>query len=345
MYGVLYNNDYNDRIGQIVKAGEFSNALSTTDLQPSRLVGGSLGMRYIGGASEMREDNEPNAYRPRGAVYVGHSPSPRYIVPYSIVNYPQFNAVELADVDRLKSGLHPSMSAGCYCQAEAEAEDDDDMSGGKIKISKKVKRDFKRVGRVLKPVGKELLKVGKEIATELGKQALQKGKEMALDYIESNTMQGQGIKKDMKKVGRQIKKALTSKDAKKFYKSAARGALDIVQPIASLAVSKYVPEPIADVLTETGTEVIKRKIGRGRPRKVAGVGIYEGAGVKSGGASSGGASSGAGAKSGGAKSGAGAKSGGADKRKARGNLIKKLMKEKGMKLGEASKYIKDNNLI
>jgi hypothetical protein len=36
---------------------------------------------------------------------------------------------------------------------------------------------------------------------------------------------------------------------------------------------------------------------------------------------------------------------GTGKKQARGALIKKLMKEKGMKLGEASKYIKQHNLL
>jgi hypothetical protein len=40
-----------------------------------------------------------------------------------------------------------------------------------------------------------------------------------------------------------------------------------------------------------------------------------------------------------------AKAGAGDKRKRRGQLISKLMKEKGMSLGEASKHIKQHNLI
>ena len=45
---------------------------------------------------------------------------------------------------------------------------------------------------------------------------------------------------------------------------------------------------------------------------------------------------------GGAKDAKGAK---IDKRKIRGQLLSKIMKETGMKLGEASKYIKENNLV
>jgi hypothetical protein len=67
-------------------------------------------------------------------------------------------------------------------------------------------------------------------------------------------------------------------------------------------------------------------------------------GAKSGGAKSGGAKSG-GAKSGGAKSG-GAKSGGAKKggRNARAEIVKKVMKERGVKMIEASKIVKKEGL-
>jgi hypothetical protein len=51
-----------------------------------------------------------------------------------------------------------------------------------------------------------------------------------------------------------------------------------------------------------------------------------------------------GARSGGARSG-GAKRALSDRQKARNAMVKKLMTEKGMKLGEASRYIKENDLI
>lgn len=406
MYGVIYESPYNERIGQVVKTAQFKSAWSPQDLQPMRLVGGSL--RMIGGAERM-QDPEDNLYRPRGAMYVSPAPT-KYIVPYSVVSYPQFNAVELLEVDKLKSGNHPPLSAGAY-------------SGGKIKISKKVKRDFKKIGRVLKPVGRELLKIGKE----LGRESLKKGKEMALerldDYLEGmqemegegfkqdvekmakkvgrkgkkdlmkveralkksakevenaltktayqvkdgvvdsayqvkGAVVGKGVKKDLKKVGKVLKKTFTSKPAKAFYK----GLLDVVTPAVALGVSAYTgaPPEVAEVGVGALTNMAKKRIGkgmtpavykpeipniskpRGRPCKVAGVGIYEGNGAISGaGVISGGAS---GAKSGGAKK-MPKPAGGTDKRKMRGALLKKLMKEKGMTLPEASKYIKENKLM
>jgi hypothetical protein len=158
-----------------------------------------------------------------------------------------------------------------------------------------------------------------------------------------------GVKPNLKKVGKVLKKTFVSKPAKKVYKE----LIDIVKPAVALGVSSYtgLDPTLSQIGVDALTNVAKKRIGdgvvkkRGRPRKVAGVGVYEGNGM-SGGESdsieekSGGAS---GAKSGGAKS--GGASGKVDKRKVRGMLIKKLMKEKKMTLPEASKHIKQNKLI
>lgn len=330
MYGVLYDNLYNENVGSIVKQGQYRNAYQPNDLQPMRLVGG----RLIGGTQVLTE-TEDNVYRPRGAVYATQIPN-AYIVPYSVVSYPQFNAVELANVDRLKNGTHYPLSAGA-------------LSAGKI-TKKGLKKGLKKVGKVLKPVGKQILKVGSEIASELGQELLNTGKDMAKqqlrDYLlgEQTNMYGSGeceecgdeleggAKPNLKKVGKVLKKTFASKPAKKVYKE----LIDVVSPAVALGVSSYtgVPLPVAMLGVDAVSNVAKKRIGdgvkrgRGRPKKVAGVGIYEG-----------GATSGGGVKSGGAKS------GGTDKRKVRGMLIKKLMKEKGMTLPEASKHIKENGLM
>jgi hypothetical protein len=333
MYGVLYDNLYNENIGTAVKKGQYRQGWEPHNLQPMRLVGGS--MRMIGG-TQILTNPEDNVYRPRGAVYATNVPN-AYIVPYSIVSYPQFNALELADVDLLKSGNHLP------------------LSGGKIRIPKNVKKGLKKVGKVLKPVGKQILKVGSEIASEVGQELLNTGKDIAKqklkDYLQGE-MYGSGeceeceleggVKPNLKKVGKVLKKTFVSKPAKKVYK----GLLDVVEPGIALGISSYtgVPLPVSQIGVDALTNVAKKRIGdgvvkkRGRPRKVAGVGVYEG------GATSGGANDSIEEKSGGAKSG-GAKSGGVDKRKVRGMLIKKLMKEKGMSLPEASKHIKQNKLI
>lgn len=413
MYGVLYDNPYNERVGQVVKAGEFANAWSPSDLQPARLVGGSSAMRYIGGA-DVRMDAEPNAYRPRGAVYVGHSPAPTYIVPYSIVNYPQYNAVELADVDMLRSGMHPPMSAGSMCACGGGA-----ISGGALPLAKQMKKAIKRVGRVAKQAYEEIApdvalgverlqgvmkgKGAKKDLKKLGKK-FKKGFEAmakATEYVNPMAMaiKNKGTRKGMMKLGEitndyilpavveagkpimdavamSASTALTGNpiagklatealwkgmvedtgyDPRKRQKSEALGKMSgLVGQMGALALKKKLepakvvpaksgsgrprgrprksggivaPEdmPVSKYRTLPVDASLPMKKPRGRPRKVAGVGVYEG-----------------GAKSG---AGSGAKSGGAGKRQARGELIKKLMREKGMKLGEASKYIKEQGLL
>ena len=133
-------------------------------------------------------------------------------------------------------------------------------------------------------------------------------------------LEGEGLKE----IGKTLKKGLTSSTAKKIYKT----AIDVATPAVSSALSTYMNPTLANVVTKGLANEAKRKIGngakRGRPRKIAGVGVYEGGAVSAGVTKK-------------TKS-------GDDKRKKRGALIKK-MSEKGMKLGEASKYIKENNLL
>jgi len=146
MYGVLYNNPYNEHIGEIVKKGQYRNAYEPDNLYPQRLI---MGSRMIGGAF-IQHENENNYYRPRGGVYINNIPS-EYIIPYSIVSYPQYNSVELRDVDRLGSTNHPP-------------------TGGKIKIPKTITNDIKKI---IKPIMK----------TKIGKQLLKKGEKIGIDKL------------------------------------------------------------------------------------------------------------------------------------------------------------------
>lgn len=375
MYGVLLSNPYNEMIGERVRDAEYMTAPVYTNMAPARLVGGAC-CRCIGGA-EVRADPEANAFRPRGAVYVSSIPTQKYIVPYSIVNYPQYNAVELAEVDMMRSGNHlPD-----YIDSEMA----DGMEGGKI--SKKVRRDFGKIAKALKPIGRALGKAGKKVGTRLGQKALDMAVESALErgeaYLEgalnpSGSLAGDGV--NLGKVGRQIGRVgkqvgrRVGKVAKQTDK-AMKSAVEEVLPAMALGVSKLTGKGIKQSIRKTNRQMKKvgRKIKkglaealdvvrplvpavdvienivekaggaeyrtlpvrpalptskpRGRPRKVAGVGVYEGAGAISG-------------------AGSGAKSGGAtDKRKVRGALISKLMKEKGMTLAQASKHIKEAKLM
>lgn len=336
MYGVLIDNPYNDRIGRMVRDAEYMTAPTLTNMSPARLVGGACcrciggamsGAGAISGGAEVRSNPEANVYRPRGAVYVSSVPTQKYVVPYSVVNYPQYNAVELAEVDMLKSNVHPPMSAGSYYE--------DDMEGGKI--SKKTRRDFKKIGKVLKPVGRALGKAGKRVVSELGQEALDKATEMAIEsgksYIQgSPSMEGgkvsKKVRRDLKKIGKVLKpvgKAL-GKAGKKVVSELGEALLEKGTEMAIESGKSYLEGGANYSILPIEPNMPMKRRGR-PPKKVAGVGVYEGAGAKSGGAS-------------------GAKSGGAtDKRKARGALISKLMKEKGISLAQASKHIKDNKLM
>jgi hypothetical protein len=155
-----------------------------------------------------------------------------------------------------------------------------------------------------------------------------------------------------KKIGRTAKKALQSKEAKvlgKVLTKAASRGLDFAAPAVGSYVGSLVGQPVIgreianaarkELKNQTGfgkmtKEQWSRAVKSGGGVKSGGVALYEGGGVKSGGMT--------GVRSGGS----GLRSGGAtDKRKQRGEMIKKVMKEKKMNLAQASKYIKDNKLL
>lgn len=131
-------------------------------------------------------------------------------------------------------------------------------------------------------------------------------------------------------------------DIGKFAKPVASAALDVAAPMAGM----YLGGPVGATLAKGAREGVRAVTGFGKGRKkkeLVGVGVY------SGGAISGGCNGDmaclpckkkmkGSAKSAGAKS-AGARSGGK-----RMDLVKKIMKEKGYNLGQASKFIKENNL-
>ena len=120
------------------------------------------------------------------------------------------------------------------------------------------------------------------------------------------------------------------KGGNKVWDTIKKGAKAVGRVVAPVA-----KEVFHDVIVPAGTEMaksyVKSKMGGRRKKCVGGASeLYPHAVIRGG------------AKSGGAKSG-GAKSGGA--RTARGELIKKVMSKHGCTLGQASKYIKENNLM
>jgi hypothetical protein len=147
-----------------------------------------------------------------------------------------------------------------------------------------------------------------------------------------------------KKIGRTAKKALQSKEAKvlgKVLTKAASRGLDFAAPAVGSYVGALVGQPtIGREIASAARKELKAQTGFGYSKKQLAEWNKTGSGVKSGGMT--------GVRSGGVAlyEGGGVKSGGAtDKRKQRGEMIKKIMKEKGMNLAQASKYIKSNNLL
>lgn len=141
-------------------------------------------------------------------------------------------------------------------------------------------------------------------------------------------------------------------DIGNFFKPVASAVLDIGAPIAGT----FIGGPAGATLAKGAREGLRAVTGvglkkKGKKSKMSGIGSYSAGVLKAtdtavGGAMSGGCDGnmscvpckmkGRGKKSAGAKS--------AGKKGSRMELVKKIMKEKGMKLGEASKYIKANNL-
>jgi hypothetical protein len=328
MYGVLIDNDYNRRIGEIVQENQFRKAYQP---QPFRYIGGGM----CGGVEE-------NNYRPRGGVYVTKPHLDPYIVPYSIVGYPQYNAVELIHADKLGATTHVG---GSQMRKQLAKEHSSILD---IVYPELEGDGLKEMGRTLKKglkskTAKKIYKTAIDVAKPAVKTALSEYMNPLLANVitdslasEANNKIGDGVKRGrgrprkvvqlegdgLKEIGRKLKKDLTSSTAKKAYKI----GIDVATPIVATSLSPYMNPILATALTTGLAHEAKKKIGngakRGRPRKIAGVGVYEGGAVS-----------------------AGATSGGSDKRKKRGALIKKIMSEKGMKLGEASKYIKENNLL
>ncbi len=112
-------------------------------------------------------------------------------------------------------------------------------------------------------------------------------------------------------------------------------------------IGEYI-KPVAKPILTAATSSIVRKLEGKKPKQKrvpvdlieeSKPAVMEGSG-RSGGARSGGRTSGGG-RSGGCTSG-GARSGGS--KAARGQMVSRLMKEKGMSLGEASKYIKEHGM-
>jgi len=167
--------------------------------------------------------------------------------------------------------------------------------------------------------------------------------------------------------GKRMKGGDIFNDISNFFKPVASAALDLAAPAAGM----FLGGPAGAVMATGARQGLKAVTGFGKAKrggkKIAGVGVYAGSlnasDTSVGGAMSAGcngdmacvpcsaktkAKKGAahpiGARLAGAKTTAGAKTAGAKTTNNRMDMVKKIMKEKKMNLGQASKYIAENNL-
>lgn len=126
----------------------------------------------------------------------------------------------------------------------------------------------------------------------------------------------QGGKLNLKKLFRPIGKALKSKAGKKIIGS----VIDAGLPVVNKGIANATGSNVKDVarVTGVGRKLLKDKTGYGVLPSHPGIGEYVKVAKKPVGAD--------------------------DKRKRRGRVVSQLMKEHGLTLAEASKYIKVNNI-
>jgi hypothetical protein len=253
---------------------------------------------------------------------------------------------------------------------EEEEESDSDMEGGMMHGGKKkygLSRLLKDINKTTKSLGirKDLRKIA-DAGTDKAVEKIKGGKKYGLSRLLKDinkTTKSLGIRKDLRKIAdagtdkavekisgagfegplkgrrgrpRKMKSAVMSMEdlgmegGKKKKYGLSRLLKDINKTTKSLGIRKYLRQ-IADAGVEKGIEKIKGAGRRGRPRKCGGAllsgedegltgayppalsTVYKGAGAKGG-------------------------------RGARAEIVKKVMKEKGLSLPQASKYVKEKGL-
>lgn len=185
----------------------------------------------------------------------------------------------------------------------------ENLEGGKKYNVDKFISDFKKIGNVLKPVAKPIL-------SAMTNKAVEKIDGAGRVYEDHEVYQGSGAVHPLYQMeGGKYNVDKFVKDFKKIGQ--------VLKPVA---------KPILSALTQKATEKIegagKR---RGRPKKLHGGAseLYPPT-VAKGGAR---------------KSTKKTTKSVSNKKSERGQLISKIMKEKGLNLGQASKYIKEHNLM
>jgi hypothetical protein len=301
-------------------------------------------------------------YRPAGMVspFV-HQPDPFSLVRSgTMATYPAYNAVEMR---ALEGG------AGCCACG---------MDGGKFNFGKALGSVAKGVGKVALPIA---TKVGTKVAEDAlmaslagaGKKPRGRPRKMMVDGANSamgasGSGVGSGGKfnlgKALKKTGRVLGKV--AKASAPVLKAVGKEVVKVGLPIAEKMATKMAEKAISDYMKgdASGAGVYSAGVGemkrpRGRPRSGGKFDLLES--IKKVGTSAGKPFDKAvgvnpftlGFDLGhdviapaifGEKKGKGVRSGGGDGRKMRAEIVKKVMKEHGLKMTDASKFVKAHGL-
>lgn len=209
---------------------------------------------------------------------------------------------------------------GSKKQSQQDKEDEKiamEVKGLEDKVEEKPKPKGKGRGRPKKQTKKD--KEDEKLAMEV------KGVKDKVEDEDDTDMEGEGMSggaaaaygagrdyaKNIMEMDDDVKEMVGKGFWKDFAKGFQKGFMGVIKPAAKVA-KVVAPAPVGKVLDAVGlgkgSDMSEtRAVGSGKKRR--------------------------------------AKAGASDKRKARGAMISKLMKEKGMSLGEASKHIKEKGLI
>lgn len=326
------------------------------DLRPKRLIGGNISV-------------EKKHFRPPGGIYERSGDRiPKYIQSGGYAQYPIYDQLELRELDKMGRNTHIS-DYDLYgvvmkgAEARAKIEDkvrvvDNEMVGEGI-FGKKVGRAFKKglkkafgkkAGRtiskiihetgdkVVRPVANVGLDIGAMVAaaplTAVGvdPHAASMGPQL-LANITKGYLKDPHAYQDGKKVGKKMLEdakigEVIAKEVMKDFKAKKKGG---VRKKGERVFKPAVMPPIEEGGFRGARSGGKRGVGVMKPAVMSAEDLERIGGVRK--------------KSKKEVKKVVKKSGGVDKRKIRGEMIRKLMKENGFTLPQASKYIKDNKLI
>ena len=331
-YGLAFDTPYNREIVEMMdaaKARQIAEGM-TVEGSPTRFAYEMSGGAYLGADGKVHHGNQhgystmlggagSEGLRPPPGFVMPHHERPRQIVPGTSANYPQYNAVEQME-----------------------------MSGYGVYSAGKTPKWLKSVGKAASNVGKAALhtaeNVGSKVASNLVEDAIMgavaAGVPSGGKKVAAHKKFSRAVKKGAKSVGKQIAKSGTKaakdaakkvakSDAVKAAKEEGKKAATKVANKADAAAARTVKKGL-ERATETGEKSVAR-LERDADRKIerAATKVEKKLGVSSMGKAE------AAPTEGGRK---------VDGRKRRAMIVKKVMKEKGLSLADASKHVKKHGL-